>query len=105
MAQRPAPHPCEDAAVPQSGEVSEHRLTGPGRQDPARLLAFVGAHAIPCLEIWDGGTYARTLSLRGGPGAAAVTAADGGYDVTLHVLDPADRPAAIDHLRCRRSNV
>jgi AraC family transcriptional regulator of adaptative response / DNA-3-methyladenine glycosylase II len=85
--------------VPQSGEVSEHRLTGPGRHDPPRLLAFVGAHAIPGLEAWDGATYARTLSLPGGPGIAAVTAADGGYDVTLHLLDPADRPAAIDRLR------
>ena len=85
--------------MPRLGKVSEHRLTGTGRQDPARLLAFVAAHAVPGVESWDGVTYARSLTLPGGPAVAAVAADNPGYAVTLRLTDPADRHAALVRLR------
>jgi AraC family transcriptional regulator of adaptative response / DNA-3-methyladenine glycosylase II len=72
------------------GEVSTHRLTGPRPHDPARLLAFVGAHAVAGVESWDGETYRRVLDLPDGPALAAVTAHDGGYRLSLRLPRPAD---------------
>lgn len=50
-----------------------------------RLLGFLGAHAVPGIETWDGETYARTLALPHGPGVVRVSA----DDVTLEA-DPRD---------------
>jgi 3-methyladenine DNA glycosylase/8-oxoguanine DNA glycosylase len=82
--------------VPVRGEISTHRLAGPGPHDPARLLAFVGAHAVAGLESWDGETYGRVLDLPGGPALAAVTADDGGYQLTLRLPQVADPPDPAD---------
>ena len=33
---------------------STHRLSAAARHDTARVLAFLGAHAVPGVETWDG---------------------------------------------------
>lgn len=58
------------------------------------LLAFLGAHAVPGIETWDGETYARTLALPHGPGVVRVS----GDDVTLDV-DPRDTDDAGSRVR------
>lgn len=50
------------------------RICAAGPYDGARLLAFLGAHAVPGLESWDGATYRRTLSPASGRTAAGRTA-------------------------------
>jgi AraC family transcriptional regulator of adaptative response / DNA-3-methyladenine glycosylase II len=89
---------CEDAAVPVPGVLSTHRLAGPGPHDPARLLTFLGAHAVPGVESWDGNTYRRVLDLPGGPALAAVSARDRCYEVTLRVADRSDEETAVRRL-------
>lgn len=79
--------------------VSQHRLEPVGPYDAPRLLAFVGAHAVPGVEVWDGTTYARSLRLALGPGIAAVQAARGGFDVRLALTDALDAAQALDQLR------
>ena len=73
--------------MPSAREASSHRLSGPGPQDPERLLAFVGAHAVPGVESWDGVTYTRSLGLAGGPAVVAITPVDGGYGLTLRLTE------------------
>jgi AraC family transcriptional regulator, regulatory protein of adaptative response / DNA-3-methyladenine glycosylase II len=87
--------------VAAPGELSAQVLTGPGPHDPQRLLSFVGAHAVPGIEVWDGRTYARTLDLTNGPAVAAVSPAPQrtGYAVTLRLTDPADLPVALARVR------
>ncbi|MFC6007414.1 DNA-3-methyladenine glycosylase family protein [Angustibacter luteus] len=69
-----------------------------GRHDSPRLLAFVGAHAVPGVEAWDGTVWTSSLHLPHGPGVLQVSAADRGYDVRLRLSDPADEPVAVARL-------
>ena len=62
--------------------------------DVPRLLTFLGLHAVPGVESWDGETYARTLRLPHGPGRVELRAAPGGVAVALRLTDPADEAAA-----------
>lgn len=69
----------------------EQHLLATGPVDAARLLSFLGAHAVPGVETWDGATYARTLDLPHAAGTAALSATSDG--ITLHL---ACRPDDVD---------
>ncbi|MGY1751687.1 AlkA N-terminal domain-containing protein [Blastococcus sp. SYSU D01042] len=79
------------------------RLTARAPYDAAEVLLFLGAHAVPGLEEWDGTTFSRVLDLPHGPGVVALSpAADGGPAVTarLHLAQLRDLGVAVS--RCRR---
>ncbi|MGY1833783.1 AlkA N-terminal domain-containing protein [Blastococcus sp. SYSU DS0510] len=67
------------------------------------VLLFLGAHAVPGLEEWDGTTFSRVLDLPHGPAVVRLSpAADGGPSVTarLRLTELRDLGAAVS--RCRR---
>lgn len=79
-------------------------LPAAGRYDGTRLLAFLGAHAVPGVESWDGTTYARGVTDPDGargPVVVAVTAVTGGIAATVHEAGRAVPPAPglVDRLR------
>ncbi|HZI95916.1 MAG TPA: AlkA N-terminal domain-containing protein [Actinomycetales bacterium] len=61
-----------------------------------RLLAFLGAHAVPGVESWDGETYARTLALPHGPGVVRVAGDD--VSVEADTRDTDEATARVRHL-------
>src|SRR4051794_31316298 len=97
---RRARRPGQDGAPP--GWLTL-RLTARGPYDAAEVLLFLGAHAVPGLEEWDGTTFSRVLDLPHGPAVVQLSpAADGGPAVTARL-----RPASLRDLgaavsRCRR---
>lgn len=79
------------------------RLTARAPYDAAEVLLFLGAHAVPGLEEWDGTTYSRVLDLPHGPGVVSLApAADGAAAVTarLRLSRLGDLGVAVS--RCRR---
>jgi AraC family transcriptional regulator of adaptative response / DNA-3-methyladenine glycosylase II len=67
------------------------------------VLLFLGAHATPGLEEWDGTTFSRVLDLPHGPAVVRLSPApDGGAGVTarLRLTELRDLAAAVS--RCRR---
>ncbi len=81
-----------------------HRLAARGPHDTARLLAFLGAHAVPGVETWDGACWTTAMRLPGGPAVVRVEVAAPGVDravvqVRLDLTDPADEPVALERLR------
>ncbi len=79
------------------------RLAARAPFDAAEVLHFLGAHAVPGLEEWDGTTFSRVLDLPGGPAVVRLSPApDGGPAVTARLLltDLRDLRAAVP--RCRR---
>lgn len=65
-------------------------LRATGHYDGARLLAFLGAHAVPGLESWDGQTYRCTVSAMSAPWAVAeLCAAPGGVTGRIGLPDRA----------------
>jgi AraC family transcriptional regulator of adaptative response / DNA-3-methyladenine glycosylase II len=67
------------------------------------VLLFLGAHAVPGLEEWDGTTFSRVLDLPHGPAVVHLSpSADGGPAVTarLRLTELRDLGAAVT--RCRR---
>ena len=67
------------------------------------VLLFLGAHAVPGLEEWDGTTFSRVLDLPHGPAVVQLSPApDGGAAVTarLRLAELRDLGAAVT--RCRR---
>ncbi|MGY1854835.1 AlkA N-terminal domain-containing protein [Modestobacter sp. SYSU DS0290] len=67
------------------------------------VLLFLGAHATPGLEEWDGTTFSRVLALPHGPAVVHLSPApDGGPAVTaqLRLTDLRDLGTAVS--RCRR---
>ncbi|MGY1778947.1 AlkA N-terminal domain-containing protein [Geodermatophilus sp. SYSU D01036] len=78
------------------------RLAARAPFDAAEVLHFLGAHAVPGLEEWDGTTFSRVLDLPAGPGVVRLSpSADGGAAVTARLLltDLRDLRAAVP--RCR----
>jgi len=74
-----------------------------GCHDVPGLLAFLGAHAVPGIETWDGSTYSRSVILDGRPYVLRVRAHTGGVEssgpretdpTVTHLLGLADDPAA-----------
>jgi AraC family transcriptional regulator of adaptative response / DNA-3-methyladenine glycosylase II len=83
---------------------STHLLGACGSHDTRRVLAFLGAHAVPGVETWDGTCWTASLRLPGGPGVAQVEPATAGDEtaavqVRLHLTDAADAPVALDRVR------
>jgi AraC family transcriptional regulator of adaptative response / DNA-3-methyladenine glycosylase II len=79
------------------------RLAARAPYDAAEVLLFLGAHAVPGLEEWDGTTFSRVLDLPHGPAVVRLSpAADGGPVVTaqLQLAELRDLAAAVT--RCRR---
>jgi AraC family transcriptional regulator, regulatory protein of adaptative response / DNA-3-methyladenine glycosylase II len=79
------------------------RLAARAPYEAAEVLLFLGAHAVPGLEEWDGTTFSRVLDLPHGPAVVQLTPArDGGPAVTarLRLAELRDLGAAVT--RCRR---
>src|SRR3954449_5617920 len=79
------------------------RLAARAPYDAAEVLLFLGAHAVPGLEEWDGTTFSRVLDLPHGPAVVRLSpAAGGGAGVTarLKLAELRDLGAAVT--RCRR---
>ncbi|MCF6745640.1 DNA-3-methyladenine glycosylase 2 family protein [Blastococcus sp. KM273128] len=66
------------------------------------VLLFLGAHAVPGLEEWDGTTFSRVLDLPHGPAVVRLSPSAGGDGVTaqLRLTELRDLGAAVT--RCRR---
>jgi AraC family transcriptional regulator of adaptative response / DNA-3-methyladenine glycosylase II len=79
------------------------RLAARAPYDAAEVLLFLGAHAVPGVEEWDGTTFSRVLDLPHGPAVVQLSpAADGSAAVTarLHLTEQRDLGTAVS--RCRR---
>jgi AraC family transcriptional regulator of adaptative response / DNA-3-methyladenine glycosylase II len=79
------------------------RLAARAPYAAAEVLLFLGAHAVPGLEEWDGTTFSRVLDLPHGPAIVRLSPApDGGASVTarLRLTELRDLGAAVT--RCRR---
>jgi AraC family transcriptional regulator of adaptative response / DNA-3-methyladenine glycosylase II len=79
------------------------RLAARAPYEAAEVLLFLGAHAAPGLEEWDGTTFSRVLDLPHGPAVVRLSpAADGSAAVTarLHLAELRDLGVAVS--RCRR---
>jgi AraC family transcriptional regulator of adaptative response / DNA-3-methyladenine glycosylase II len=80
------------------------RLAARAPFDAAEVLLFLGAHAVPGLEEWDGTTFSRVLDLPRGPAVVSLSPApDGGPAVVarLSLADLRDLGPAVT--RCRRT--
>ena len=67
------------------------------------VLRFLGAHAVPGLEEWDGTTFSRVLDLPHGPAVVRLSPATGGgagVTARLRLAELRDLGAAVS--RCRR---
>ncbi|HEX2072838.1 MAG TPA: AlkA N-terminal domain-containing protein [Geodermatophilus sp.] len=79
------------------------RLAARAPFDAAEVLFFLGAHAVPGLEEWDGTTFSRVLDLPHGPAVVRLSpAADGGPAVTARLLLTELRDLGAAVTRCRR---
>ncbi len=86
------------AGAGPSGEVT---LRLPVRQPFAgpELLAFLGAHAIPGLEEWDGSCFTQVLTLPHGDGVAALRVHDDHVEARVRLAAWADLSSAVQRLR------
>jgi AraC family transcriptional regulator of adaptative response / DNA-3-methyladenine glycosylase II len=84
-----------------SASPGEVTLRLPTRQPFAgdELMAFLGAHAIPGLESWDGETFFQVLSLPNGHGVASLRAHDDHVEATVRLSSWADLATAVQRLR------
>jgi AraC family transcriptional regulator, regulatory protein of adaptative response / DNA-3-methyladenine glycosylase II len=92
--------PAGPAGVP--GRVTL-RLAARAPYEAAEVLLFLGVHAVPGLEEWDGTTFSRVLDLPHGPGVVHLSPApDGGPAVTARLELRALRDLGTAVARCRR---
>lgn len=63
------------------------------------LMAFLGAHAIPGLESWDGENFRQVLSLPNGHGVASLRANADHVEATVRLSSWADLATAVQRLR------
>jgi AraC family transcriptional regulator of adaptative response / DNA-3-methyladenine glycosylase II len=79
------------------------RLAARAPFDAAEVLLFLGAHAVPGLEEWDGTTFTRVLDLPHGPAVVALSpAADGAPAVVARLALGELRDLGVAVSRCRR---
>ena len=79
------------------------RLTARAPYDAAEVLLFLGAHAVPGLEEWDGSTFSRVLDLPHGPGVVSLSPArDGAAAVSARLQLTQLRDLGVAVSRCRR---
>jgi AraC family transcriptional regulator of adaptative response / DNA-3-methyladenine glycosylase II len=79
------------------------RLTARAPYDAGEVLLFLGAHAVPGLEEWDGTTFSRVLDLPHGPAVVHLSPAPDGaaaVGARLQLTELRDLGAAVT--RCRR---
>ncbi|TFV78504.1 DNA-3-methyladenine glycosylase 2 family protein [Blastococcus sp. CT_GayMR19] len=79
------------------------RLAARAPYEAAEVLLFLGAHAVPGLEEWDGTTFSRVLDLPHGPAVVQLSPAPGGgtgVTARLRLAELRDLGAAVT--RCRR---
>ncbi|WP_029431741.1 AlkA N-terminal domain-containing protein [Blastococcus sp. URHD0036] len=90
--------PGAEAGTP--GELTV-RLAARPPFDAAEVLLFLGAHAVPGLEEWDGTTFSRVLDLPHGPAVVQLSPGDGSaVTARLRLAQLRDLGAAV--ARCRR---
>jgi len=84
-----------------AGPAGEVTLRLPARQPfaGAELLAFLGAHAIPGVEVWDGSCFTQVLSLPHGHGVAALRGHDDHIEARVRLSDWTDLSTAVQRLR------
>jgi len=78
------------------------RLAARAPYEAAEVLLFLGAHAVPGLEEWDGTTFSRVLDLPHGPAVVRLSPApDGGAAVTarLRLAELRDLGPAVTRVR------
>ncbi|MEO6571191.1 MAG: AlkA N-terminal domain-containing protein [Ilumatobacteraceae bacterium] len=97
---REQPIPGQSAAVSEgdAGSVSV-RLATRAPFSGHELLDFIGAHAAPGLEHWDGVVLHRHLDLPHGHGAARLVAAESHIDARLRLRDWRDLAPAVQRIR------
>src|SRR4051812_1086682 len=79
------------------------RLAARAPYAAAEVLLFLGAHAVPGLEEWDGTTFSRVLDLPHGPAIVRLSPApDGGASVTARLRLTELRDLGVAVTRCRR---
>jgi AraC family transcriptional regulator of adaptative response / DNA-3-methyladenine glycosylase II len=79
------------------------RLAARAPYEAAEVLLFLGVHAVPGLEEWDGTTYSRVLDLPHGPGVVHLSPTpDGGPAVSARLQLTALRDLGTAVSRCRR---
>jgi AraC family transcriptional regulator of adaptative response / DNA-3-methyladenine glycosylase II len=79
------------------------RLAARAPLDAAEVLLFLGAHAVPGLEEWDGTTFTRVLDLPHGPAVVALSPApDGTAAVVARLALGELRDLGVAVSRCRR---
>ncbi|WP_305764378.1 AlkA N-terminal domain-containing protein [Blastococcus tunisiensis] len=79
------------------------RLAARAPYEAAEVLLFLGAHAVPGLEEWDGTTFSRVLDLPHGAAVVRLSPAPGGGTgvvARLRLAELRDLGAAVS--RCRR---
>lgn len=79
------------------------RLAARAPYEAAEVLLFLGAHAVPGLEDWDGTTFSRVLDLPHGPAVVQLSPTTGGgagVTARLKLAELRDLGAAVT--RCRR---
>jgi AraC family transcriptional regulator of adaptative response / DNA-3-methyladenine glycosylase II len=89
--------------VPGGSGTLTLRLAARAPFDAAEVLLFLGAHAVPGLEEWDGTTFSRVLDLPHGPAVASLSAAPDGAAAVVARLAMGDlRDLGVAVSRCRR---
>jgi AraC family transcriptional regulator, regulatory protein of adaptative response / DNA-3-methyladenine glycosylase II len=79
------------------------RLTARAPYAAGEVLHFLGAHAVPGLEEWDGTTFSRVLDLPHGPAVVRLSPApDGGAAVIARLRLTELRDLGVAVTRCRR---
>jgi AraC family transcriptional regulator of adaptative response / DNA-3-methyladenine glycosylase II len=79
------------------------RLAARAPYEAAEVLLFLGAHAVPGLEEWDGTTFSRVLDLPHGPAVVRLSpTGDGGPAVIARLRLAALRDLGPAVTRCRR---
>ena len=87
---------------PTNGHHGSISLRLPYRKpiDGRALLAFLGARAVPGVERFEGGVFARTLTLPRGSGIVELSPGEGHVNCRLRLTDLRDLAPAVH--RCRR---
>ncbi|HEV7206111.1 MAG TPA: AlkA N-terminal domain-containing protein [Jatrophihabitans sp.] len=63
------------------------------------VLDFLGAHAVPGLERYEGGTFTRVLSAPGGPALVSLAPGDGAVLCRARLHDPRDLVTVVARVR------
>jgi AraC family transcriptional regulator of adaptative response / DNA-3-methyladenine glycosylase II len=104
---RPGPAAGPTASVEEAGSGGPSAAHAPIRVrlatrapfDPASVLDFLGARAVPGLEAWDGRSYRRSLALPHGHATVGCAAGEGGLVAEFRLADLRDLAPAVARVR------